>query len=263
MVIRIVPGIGDIYWLMRKINGMKVDIEICEDNRFRRGIQLFGVMEHSFTSVKYGDFTGKEVLQKADYCPRWENLKDKDIIYLSANKWLDEGNRIEKFLPDLPLLKPTIKLGKSFTDPDSILIYTSSKENTRKSNLWGVDEWHEFINLFPNDQKFTITGATYDFDLMEALIFKNSDRKMKLCFDRKLVDVLASIKTAKCFLSRASGLGILGEAVGGRVYMMYPQKEQPLITSWPDKSSISSNRYFGTINIPPRELYKMLNQYFF
>jgi hypothetical protein len=248
MIIKVVPGIGDIYWIMRKMYNTNCNIQICKDST-QRGIQLFDLFEKKF-DVSYSHFTTHDVLNGCDPDPRWDNVKDQGEVYLSANRWVDSGKFIGDWMPDKPLLKPTLKTGTSFVTSDTILIYTSSITNTKKSNLWGVIEWSKFIQLFPKDQKFHLTGAEYDRDLMEGICLSNIGRKIGLSIHQPLTDVLASIKECKFFLSRASGLGILGEAVGGKVYMMYPANENNLIYSWCEKSP----NYFGSTRINPDEL---------
>ena len=265
MVARLVQGIGDIYWILQKIIDKDIDIEICSSPPLR-GMQVFDVVEHNFRSVKYTDKPiCTEVYTTAKYNLRWAEVKDMPIVNISANRWLDAGNRIEAWMPDEPIKKIKFKLGDPFVDEDTVVIYTSSMSNVahKKKDIWRGEHWIEFIRQFDKDQKFHIIGAEYDRDLVEFIFYNTKFRcKMEYSIDKPLADVLASIKKGRCFLSRASGLGILGEAVGANVYMQYPRYETLLMNAWPRQESLSNGKYIATTGkITAKQLKEIVEQW--
>jgi len=96
---------------------------------------------------------------------------------LSMNGHLENGERIEKFFPDLPTsFKLPYKteawvqdVAKDFPSTSKYVgIYGSSYSTTRAWGFWGAHEWFELIKSIHKgrpDIIFVLIGASFDLDL--------------------------------------------------------------------------------------------------
>jgi len=274
MIIKLPPGIGDIYWVLQKLSstGRKFDYQIAQDHT-RRGIQIFQLFPHTVNSVKYGRFTSRDVLNGCPGSTSWEKIKGKREVYLSANTWVDSGNRIENWIPDLELQTDLWKHAvitehdeENATDIAESLDYNywviapSSIQNANRSGLWNQGLWAKFLKHFPRKTKFLFVGAEYDEDMIFSIAHLIGARPHEFCIGESLGTVSTLLSSAQGVICRASGLGILSESMATRTCMMYPIHEKKLIKSFASKKHIENGLYIGTTRKTTTDLYRRITQ---
>lgn len=272
--ITVCPGIGDFLWLAQKLvnTGEKFDI-IMSEGLPQRGHQLAELLPQLINShqykgiIKYDTVNGNNIQNRKK---RWSEIKD-DSFYLSANKWLEDGKRIEGFLPDL---NTTYQLQYTTSDDDKlnaeillpegksyIGIYTSAYSNARNWNAWGVKEWFELIKLLnkPN-VVFVIIGALYDLGITEELMPKMDKAKIKYVntVGQGLNVVVELLKRLSYFCGFPSGLSILNETLGKDGLMFYSKQIQGIINTWSSPDRIRNHNIKECLFCSPSDVYKWL-----
>jgi len=264
-------GIGDIYWVCQKLatTGEKYDFEVVHE----RGRQILNLLPHLVRSVKVSKHTNGDVLSKneAKTTTRFARVKDKGSYtnFLSCNEWVDSGGRLEDWLPDLDTdweLAKSFEYNKPNVDNklstlQNIGIYTSCVSNVCKFNppLWLHKQWFDLIKKI-NDGKesnFILIGAEYDRDLLFRLadLLDRDGIRFTMCID-PIPSVLECFKHMDYFIGRASGIGILADAMDVPSIMLYPWHETKLMNAWckPRPKQI----YQGMLFDSPRHIFKKI-----
>ena len=183
--IKACAGIGDNLWLLQKLINAKekFHFHLARDNP-KRGKPLFDLLPQVAAKTTYSEqigldqgFGSNDVIDGSIHLhkPKWSDINDSEF-YLSINKYLETGKRIEKFLPDLdityklpfktskykPKVTKLLKRGKKY-----IGIYTSCYDVLRNWNFWeeyaGFDLMQK-IRIHEPDVSFVIIGAHFDLD---------------------------------------------------------------------------------------------------
>jgi len=278
--IRVPAGIGDISWCYSKLVNLnqKINLWISADNP-RRSLDFVKLLPninkaqydtknfHDIVNHSTPHTTTKEDLTQ---------LSQQQILNFSLNRFLEQGNRIENFIPDLPTnLHYSIntthddkqyaeKILKLSENP--IGIYTSNYINITNWNGWHLDEWKILITkihkTFPK-ATFILLGATYDKSFTDDLSKIISPiPHINLTGTTTIAQTIEVIKILKYFISYPCGLPILANIVGTPVMMFYPNHLEKLINSWPDQKTINNNTYKGCkFPTPEQALAWLFNTY--
>src|SRR6478736_6150390 len=105
MTLKVCPGIGDNIWLFMKLinSGMKFDFRI-QDGIPRRSLPIFDMLPQLVRSAEYLEIKGGyKAIKKGNIARSLVHFTSLTIgeHFLSCNEHLENGNRIESFLPDL------------------------------------------------------------------------------------------------------------------------------------------------------------------
>lgn len=272
------PGIGDISWVLSKLSttGKKFDLVIAEDSKTRRSMPLVDMVD-CINSARYGGYEIYAILAKTTnaFFSEYEKAhEDGKTLCMTANNWLEKGNRLEGYLPDINTdfhyeLKTTqeddawadLVLDKNYK---SIGIYTSSKGGIKNWNGWSALEWMEFIlkvrEKYP-DTKFYLFGAGWDQDMrlpMLQILNHYCVDYVDLIGKTTLSKVVSVLKKINYFVGYASGLTILANVVYTPVAMLYPRYLNSLTYSWPCPISMADGSYMGLIWERPIEIFNKI-----
>lgn len=273
-------GIGDALWVLSKIINTKEKFHFrIPDGSPQRGKQIFDLLPQVAESCTYTPDLSYSKIDKQNAAVRgkkWTDIKQQSFT-LSANTWLEQGNRLEKFLPDLPI---SYRLDYATTNRDrsiagSLLhddgkyigIYGSAYSNARHWGMWGPDEWANLIQLMyqcDRSLKFVIIGAPYDNDLAELLKAKLHEYRIPFVnsIGQPLSVVVEILKRLAYFIGFPSGLSILNETLGKDTLMFYPEKLNLMMNAWAEPSRIASGAYKGCQKCPPEKLFDWIkNEY--
>lgn len=259
------PGIGDISWVVSKLSttGQQYDLVIAKDNKTRRAMPLVEMMP-CIRSARYGGLEIYEMLARAGNA-KWEEFvqagEEGKTLYLTANKWLEKGNRLEGFLPDLdtdfhyPIHIPPADTAwaQSAVDPypRTMGIYTSSWGGIVNWAGWTELEWLEFIRLVREHwthTTFFLIGARWDMD-MRLPMLKGLEREridyVDLIGKTSLSRAAALIQQLDYFAGYASGLTVLADVVRKPCLMLYPDHLSQLMGAWPDPVHLADGTHQG------------------
>lgn len=271
--IRVPPGIGDSIWLFQKlINSGETFHFKLPGSPPQRGKQIFDLLPLS-ESCEYGLFKYRDVKREniQRRIKKWSEVKDHTFS-LSMNDWLEGGNRIEGFFPDL---KTSFRIeyntsqyndeAEKLISGQVIGIYGSSYSTSRAWGFWGEAKWCELIEKLYSENKdfvFCVVGAEFDTDLGEKIIeaLTKKDIPFIELIGQPLGLVIEVMKRLKYFFGFPSGLSILNETLGKDGIMFYPPSLEYLMNAWPDPERIENKNYKGCLFCSPDEILKWVKK---
>jgi hypothetical protein len=285
--IKTCPGIGDSIWLFQKlINcGEKFDWQIHDGNP-QRGKQIFDLMPQVANTCTYTPGLPYRLIDHHNvtrFCHQWSQVRMQDF-YLSANRHLEDGRRIEQFLPDL---KTSYLLDYATTDDDKaaaistllsglyvsydikhIGIYGSAYSTQRAWGFWDAKGWFQFIDLMRKenpDLVFVIIGAHFDTDLGNDLLALLEEGQVNHIntIGQPLSVVIEILKRLDYFVGFPSGLSILNETLAAKgTFMFYPKALINMMNTWADPARIESGQYKGAQFCEPERAFAWIkNEY--
>lgn len=281
--INVPSGIGDSCWILMKLINQKEKFHWrLPDGKPQRGKQIFDLLPQLVESCSYDHkVTTATVLADANEDKRWSELT-RPVFNLSCNHHLDTGNRIEKFLPDLPtsFILPyetgeyDDQAGKMLflrddggvydTRTEYIGIYSSSYRTTKAWNGWSDKEWFGLVTLIHKrnpSYRFVIIGADWDIDLETKIAARLDVVKIPYIklIGQPLGLVCEVLKRLHYFIGFPSGLSILNETLGARgTLMFYPKHLEPMQNAWADPARIDDTSYKGCQFCPPEQIFQWM-----
>lgn len=285
-VIKTCPGIGDAIWLFQKLINAneKFDWQI-HDGFPQRGKQVFDLLPQISNSCTYTPNLPYRLIDHYNIVRRarlWGQIRQQEF-YLSANRHLEEGRRIEQFLPDLPtsfrleymtkeedfhnafhILMQTWREGDRNKPRRFIGIYASAYSTQRAWGFWDADGWYNLINLMRGenpDLVFVVIGASFDTDLGNDLLAKLQAHKVNHIntIGQPLSVVIEILKRLDYFIGFPSGLSILNETLAAKgTFMFYPPHLEKMMNAWADPARIESGQYKGAQFCEPEKAFDWL-----
>jgi hypothetical protein len=270
--IKTCQGLGDAAWVLQKlINcGEQFNFQI-HNSEPRRGKQIFDLLPQVAASCTYVPnlqyrVVGPRNIQRQ--IPLWRQIKMQDF-YLSANQHLEEGKRIESFLPDLPTsyelpFQTQEWIGPVAVDfPKGIYIgiYASAYSTARNWGFWDHSGWCELIKMLKGlipEAIFVIIGAEWDAPLATNLItlLQASDIAHISTIGKPLGYVIELIKILSYGFYFPSGLGILSGLLHRPSVMFYPPALPRLATTWADPVIIEDGSFKECQFCSPEVIFK-------
>lgn len=277
--ITVPAGIGDSIWLLQKLISTGEAFKfLLPGGQPRRGKQVFDLLPPSL--VAGCDYLtmplGYETIKKHNIQvrkPLFKSIEDKSF-YLSCNEWLDTGNRLADFFPDLntaytlPWQIPAddaeqaeAKI-KPYRSGALVGIYTSSLATTGAWKGWQEKEWAHLCEFITNDcprTTFVLIGAEWDKDLIMRL--QQELTRLNIRHIAMLSQPLAQVITLMRFLDFAfffpSGLPIMNETLEHKTngVMFYPKHLEPMMTKWCHPDRTASNAFIETLFCSPEDIY--------
>lgn len=268
----VVPaGIGDNIWILMKL--INAEEEFCfnlPNSHPQRGKQIFDLLPQIGIAQYRSNIPF--ALIKRNNSERafrvWRNIQKLNHITLEANTHLEEGKRIESWLPDLNV---TFKIDWQTSEDDKenvatgfnnttkyIGIYCSAYNTQRSWGFWDENKWLQLIKLCGKDYTYVIIGAQWDIDLGRNLVKLLKREKIKYIdtIGKGLGEVVEIMKILHYFFSFPSGLGILATTVNCPVAMFYPKHLTHMINAWASHADIETGAYKGCLFCEPDEIYK-------
>lgn len=273
-LIRTCAGIGDSIWLfMKLINANeKFDFQIS-GSKPQRGKQIFDLLPSVANSCVYVDGLRYENIRQTSKQfdgANFVDIQEKDFS-LAANYHLEQGNRIENFLPDLKtsfqISWDTDNSGFSITDlppaPGYIGVYCSKYESNKAWGQWTERQWLDLIQKIhaeKSDTVFCIIGALFDIDLSGKLIalLRANNIPFHDTIGKPLAYVVELLKRLDYFIGFPSGLSILNETLGKKTFMFYPPHLEKMIDTWAEPDRILLDQYIGTLFCSPMEAFNII-----
>lgn len=268
------PGIGDFIWIAQKLvnTGEQFKVVMTESTP-QRGHQLKELLpgliaDHEYKGIiSYKHITNHNIVNRKR---RWSDINEQEF-HLSANRHVEGGYRIEKFLPDLPTAykldyftskSDQHKAAKLLPDGKKYVgIYTSAYSNARHWNGWQAKEWMELIqNLKGKDIVFVVIGAEYDIQIPDEIMAAMKQEKIKYvnAVGQPLGVTVEILKRLSYFIGFPSGLSILNETLGKDGLMFYAPHIQKIINTWADPERIKNHNIKECVFCEPEQVYDWL-----
>lgn len=262
--IKVPAGIGDNIWLMMKLinSGEKFDFTL-PDGIPQRGRQIFDIMPQVSASASYARMSYERDINPHNIVRKHKEWKDiiEDVFFLSCNLHLEEGHRIEEFLPDLKtsftlpyetsahIFDAEARLPNCETHP-YIGIYGSSYSTSRAWGFWQDDKWAELIQKIHKripEATFVIIGADFDLDLNEQLLLRLDTLNIPYIklIGENLGLVVEIMKRLLYFVAFPSGLPIMSTTLRVPTTMFYPKHLELMMGAWADPELIERKIYNG------------------
>lgn len=279
--IKVCAGIGDSIWLFQKLANANEKFHFqIPDGSPQRGKPLFDLLPHIAASAEYVPGLSYTKVDKENAQARkrnWRDIKDREIS-LTANRHLENGNRIEEFLPDLAT---SFRMGYATSDKDAILagkllydkskryigIYTTAYSNARNAGGWIMLQWFKLIRLLHTKNRdlcFVIIGASYDVGITEELVKElNMAGIMNInTTGQPLPVVIELLKRFSYFVGFPSGLSIINETLGKDGVMFYTEKDKGIINTWAEPGRIKAGYIKECLFCEPAAIYDwIINEY--
>ena len=221
-----------------------------------RGKQIFDLLPQIASSCEYVpglpySVVGPRNIQRTK--KYWRMIVEQDF-FLSANQHLEEGNRIETFLPDLPTSyslpfqtqewEEVVK--GDFQGGPYIGIYASAYSTVRNWGFYDEYAWMTLIEMIHDlvpQVTFVQIGASYDAPLAANLsaLLKEAEYSFISTIGQPLGYVIELMKRLSYGLYFPSGLGILSGLLASPSCMFYPPALPRLATTWCDPKLTQEN----------------------
>jgi hypothetical protein len=274
-------GVGDISWMISKFVGAKerVFLLIAEDwpQRAHQYLDLLPWL----AGYKYNPHRFQEIIEfQAIHGANLKTWKDITqcgfgVVYLEPNTHLERGLRLEQWLPDLPTefhyhLKTTPpdmqKAQKLLTETEGKHVYGLSAASYRGSEAWrtwDANTWLEFLRKWHEYDKeavFLLMGGFWD-DLTQAIASED---------DLPLIDAVGKttwgaaveiLKRIEGYVGFSSGLGIVATVLHQKAFMLWPDHQLPLSTSWAPEHMLESGEYMTSRWIAPTEVWRRFKRW--
>lgn len=242
------PGIGDTVWCFHKLQDYLkskgyFDVEVSSTGILRSetimklvGARRVGTHNANPTQVE---------------CKAIKSLAElRSGSYVSINKHLESGRRIEEWLPELKMkwdiefnipldsrIKAIKLIPKDIKCP--VGVYTSSLPNNMNPqyNGFGLKGWAtrilEIMEHRP-DSTIVLIGADYDRSILDPLaaLLKEAEVPHILVIGEDISVTIEVIKKLKFLISYPSGIGILGNILHTPTLMYMPKWLTKMHNTW-------------------------------
>ena len=269
-------GIGDNLWILSRIYSLprilnkEIAIYLAQDHP-RRGGAFIEMWPEGFEFAGYLDGYGSwDVLMHSipsDWATHHELApllaEPNKIKFLNANIHLEQGRRIETYLPLLPPTNfhPTLNIqsdeleeGYRLADvKNPVSIYVSNRDKDKLKggwSLWNEQDWVIFLRKFRElyDCTYIFMAAEYDRDKTEAVISLMKNDRCVACIDKPLGVALSALSRCHYSFSYPSGIGILSSTLNVPGVMLLPTVLPGLESSWIDPVQVANETFKCFVN---------------
>ena len=263
-------GVGDTLWVLQKLfpsTTRNFDLYTWSRNNksspFLLGLDRINSVNEFMEPFKgYTRYKIKAQESYNEYCSKNASYFDEvDEVYLEANTFLENGNRLETFLPILPtqyklpwkINDEDKKLVDDYTiDQNVIVLYTSSIQNNKLSKKemgeWNFQNWIELTKtLFKTYPGIRIAwiGSKHDECALKEFEKEFKGELITYHLDKPATYILPLFRQCKCFISYQSGMSCISMSEDVPTYMMYFNHLDKLPWSICPPSSINNKSIYN------------------
>jgi len=270
MVVGVPSGIGDVSWAYSKLcnTGEPIEYEVADGWPYRttQFLELLpGVAKATYGQFQYNEIMSFEHATGIGDHPTWAQVRAvSSRVLIAPNRHLELGRRLEDWLPDLPtnfhykIHIPKEDREKAFAalrpfKPPLWGISAASYRGSEAWKTWGREEWVRFLRRLEAEVGGTIIllGGFWD-DLTHALA---AEGWPELVGKTSIGTAIEILKHLDGYIGFSSGLGILRTVLNKRVFMMWPDHQLELSTSWAPPHMLESGRYAASRWMHPDEVW--------
>ena len=258
MVIGVPSGIGDISWVYSKVKniGEPLEIEVADGWPYRSVpyLELLPkVVKATYGGFSYVNIIGFQTVNGITGNESWYELRKLgDNLLLEVNKHLEAGKRLEKWIPDLPcdFHYEMITTAQDSSQAELLLeglrkpvigISAASYRGSEAWKTWGKEQWSAFLPWLEAETggQVLLMGGFWD-DLTSSL----ADMGYKDIVGRTNTGVMVELlRKMEGYLGFSSGLGVLRTVLSKPAFMMWPNHQFQLATSWAPFEMLEDKSY--------------------
>lgn len=224
-------------------------------------------------SAEYGHFDYSDIVvfesaQRISSETRWSDLMENGPwgqLLLEPNRHLEQGKPLKDWLPDLPVtyhLPMTVpedeaERGAHFLRelPRPITgISCASYRGSEAWKTWGYKEWSPFLKRLHAEVGGSIVmlGGGWD-DLTDRIAEQDGYRN--LVGRTSMGSLVSVLRHCEHVVGFSSGLGMLHTAEWGKTFLLWPDHQVALSTSWADPAMLDAGTYATSLWRDPDEVW--------
>lgn len=262
------PGIGDFSAMYAKLCKINRPLTIYSAGDEPQRLGPFLDILPRIKNGGYGSFTATHSLALT-LAPGTDIASlDDGTYYLSINNWLEEGGKVENWIPGpidyhysfnraTSLLEPAWAFLDGLSDGPNIGIYCSAYGNARHWGFWGPVEWREFLEMLrqtlPENTNYIFIGAEYDVQIAEELylwmnaIGCNAHLTLGAFHIGGTAEVIAALDY---FFVFPSGLGFIADVVETPHTMWFPKHLEKMMGTFTDPATYGRRTFHRLFQTP-------------
>ena len=271
MTVRLPAGIGDIAWVMMKLQSFlgdrKVNLQVSAEGP-ARGLE-FAELYPCVDKVEYYAMGYQQLHRTRHPDDQPLEYQTKRVVNLTANSHLELGNHISEYLPmyetkydlwNLDIKQEYKEEYKSLVKPNGdflIGIYPSSYKTNSNWNCGDPKIWKERIEQMhryfdhqfsgsSRNVKFVLIGAKFDRRMAGAIMRLVHSTKIPIVNTVgrfHIASTIEMIQNLNVLVSFPSGIGIIGSMVGTPTVMLMPEHLKPMEYQWVPRKVVESKRF--------------------
>ena len=256
-------GIGDFSWAYSKLKHVGMANWAVADGWPHRTVPYIKLLEN-VNDATYGPFNYTEIVRLEEQfgfgmTPTWERVNQflGENIYIEPNRHLEAGRRLEDWLPDLPCdfhydipvpmedRQRAMSLLQTFKRP-LWGISCASYRGSEAWKTWGHDEWILYLKMLEAEVGGTILmlGGFWD-DLTSTVATTGGYRDI---VGRTSVPMMVEVMNLlDGYIGFSSGMGIIRTVLNKPVFMMWPDHQVELSTSWAPQNMLETRAYVASL----------------
>ncbi len=266
-------GIGDVSWLYSKLSNIgPLDYKIADGwpYRTKQFLELLPyVRTAEYAPFTYRDIMNFEQIQNIGFHPTWKDVRSRGFeeCLIEANRHLELGKPLKDWMPDLPTnyhyeipvpaedVERAIALLRGMNLKKPIWgISAASYRGSEAWKTWGYAEWSRFLKMFlaEADGSNLLLGGFWD-DLTATLADDGHADVVGKTSIGTAVEILNQISG---YIGFSSGLGVIMTVLNRPTFMLWPDHQVELSTSWADPDMLLSGKYATSLWREPVLVYK-------
>lgn len=268
-------GIGDVSWIYSKLMHVgRLRYEIADGWPYRT-VPFLELLPR-VSSAAYGKFNYQDIIavEQCNYGsnPRWGDINANGFerVLIEANRHLEMGRPLAEWLPDLPteyhypiITKEednlrAVQLLKNL-EPPLWGISAASYRGSEAWKTWGHPEWSTFLKQLKAEAggSIVLLGGFWD-DLTATLADEGYYDIVGKTSVGTAVEVLRLLDG---YIGFSSGLGVIHTVFNKPTFMLWPDHQVELSTSWADPEMIANQRYMTSLWREPDLVFKRTKQW--
>lgn len=279
-------GIGDCSWAVSALWSVRDQIERWDvlqgwPQRTTPYMKLIG-LESDYVPYSYPMILGFESDHgiNADSKDRtWEKMSKLQVgsLLIEPNKWLENGNRLEDWLPDLPcdfhypvhaetedVLRAHKIVGKAMENHPMkegpvVGISCASYRGAEAWKTWELDEWKDMLHrIMSIGWRPLLLGGNWD-DLTYAVA---CDLELPDIVGKTNVPQMVEImRTLDSYVGYSSGMNVIRTVLDKPALALWPDFQNELRDSWAPKEMLESRRYVSHLWRAPKVVWPVVKAF--
>lgn len=255
-------GMGDVSWAYSKLKHLgKLKYEVADGwpHRTVPYLELLPEVE----SASYGPFNFQDIIKMEQLhamgdSPKLVQLQEYagSTIFLQPNRHLEMGLPLADWLPELPCdyhydvniperdVTRAIQRLATYKRPITG-ISAASYRGSEAWKTWGYEDWSTFLKMWKAEVGGTILllGGFWD-DLTDTL---SNEGYPSLVGKTTIGCALEIQRMLDWYIGFSSGLGIMRTVFRKPTFMLWPDFQAELSTSWADPADLESGLYMSQL----------------
>lgn len=273
------PGIGDISWIYSKLAGLgrPLRIEIA-DSGPRRALPYLDLLP-LVKEAAYVKAANPAKMRLGKASPHWGmddliGLARAETVPIDLNSWLEAGNRIEGFMPEIPtvhhyeMLQPLAgpsDLGNILWLRNGhsryISFYCANSDTVRRWHGWNPQQWSALADMLMQEYDLdgiALLGAEWDRPFAEKVLAATDVMLFELVGKSRLAVTLDVLRRSLYLVAFPSGIPILATVMSRPTVMFYPDSLTGLMTSWVPPDVLQDGTYKAMHFCDPQQVFEWI-----